>query len=99
MQLPLTVLAYAFTDYRSQGQTISNAIVDLARPPSGELAPFNVYVALSRGHGRENIRLRDFDEKLVTTHPNEYPRLEDRRLLELDEVTERWWEQRRKLIL
>ncbi|KAG1865699.1 hypothetical protein C8R48DRAFT_705676 [Suillus tomentosus] len=28
MQLPLTP-AYAFTDYRSQGQTISNAIVDL----------------------------------------------------------------------
>ncbi|KAG1789545.1 uncharacterized protein HD556DRAFT_1243708 [Suillus plorans] len=88
VQLPLTP-AYAFTDYRSQGQTISNTIVDIAQPPSGKLTPFNVCVALSRGHGRENIRLRDFDEKLVTTHTNEYLRLEDRRLLELNEVTER----------
>ncbi|KAG2109848.1 uncharacterized protein F5147DRAFT_760444 [Suillus discolor] len=38
MQLPLTP-AYAFTDYRLQGQTISNAIVDIAQPPSGKLAP------------------------------------------------------------
>jgi len=29
-------LAYAFTDYRSQGQTIPNVIVDLKRPPTGE---------------------------------------------------------------
>ncbi|KAG1896637.1 uncharacterized protein F5891DRAFT_958392 [Suillus fuscotomentosus] len=99
MQLPLTP-AYAFTDYQSQGQTISNTIIDIAQPPSGELTPFNVYVALSRGHGRENICFpRDFNEKLVTTHPNEYLRLEDKCLLELNEVTERWWEQRRKLIL
>ncbi|KAG2049965.1 hypothetical protein BDR06DRAFT_960665 [Suillus hirtellus] len=59
MQLPLA-LAYAFTDYRSQGhnrQTISNALVDIAQPPSGELMLFNVYVALSRGHRRENIWL------------------------------------------
>ncbi|KAG1787287.1 uncharacterized protein HD556DRAFT_1247072 [Suillus plorans] len=46
MQLPLTP-AYAFTDYQSQGQTISNTIVDIAQPPSRELTPFNVYVALS----------------------------------------------------
>src|SRR6267154_1590811 len=42
-QLPLTP-AYAFTDYRSQGQTISNAIIDIAMPPSDGLSPFNVYV-------------------------------------------------------
>src|SRR6267154_5545607 len=51
----------------------NNPIIDIAMPPGGGLSPFNVYVALSRGHDRENIRLlRDFDEKLLTTHPSEY---------------------------
>ncbi|KAH9943738.1 hypothetical protein B0H21DRAFT_695357, partial [Amylocystis lapponica] len=50
--------AYAFTDYRSQGQTISFVIVDIASPPSGsDLTLFNVYVALSRSSGRHSIRL------------------------------------------
>ena len=53
-QLPLT-LAYAFTDYRSQGQTLEPVIVDIGSPPFGRLTPFNVYVALSRGTGRDNI--------------------------------------------
>ncbi|KAG2122384.1 hypothetical protein BD769DRAFT_1290470, partial [Suillus cothurnatus] len=44
--------AYAFTDYRSQGQTISNAIIDIATPPTAGITPFNVYVALSRAHER-----------------------------------------------
>ncbi|KAI5988632.1 hypothetical protein EDC04DRAFT_2818423 [Pisolithus marmoratus] len=34
--------AYAFTDYRSQGQTISYVLVDIARPPSGTLDLFNL---------------------------------------------------------
>lgn len=50
-QLPLTP-AYAFTDYRVQGQTIRPVIIDIGHPPSGELTPFNVYVALSRGISR-----------------------------------------------
>ncbi|KAG1845209.1 hypothetical protein F4604DRAFT_1595699, partial [Suillus subluteus] len=45
-QLPLTP-AYLFTDYRSPGQTISNALIDIATPPTAGLTPFNVYVALS----------------------------------------------------
>jgi ATP-dependent exoDNAse (exonuclease V) alpha subunit len=95
-QLPLTP-AYAFTDYRSQGQTVSNAIIDIAMPPSGGLSPFNVYVALSRGHGRENIRLlRDFDEKLLTTHPSEYLRIEDQRIVKLDQITEQWWDSKKQ---
>jgi hypothetical protein len=53
-QLPLT-LAYAFTDYRSQGQTLAPVIVDIGPPPYGHLTPFNIYVALSRGTGRDNI--------------------------------------------
>ncbi|OAX36992.1 hypothetical protein K503DRAFT_694053, partial [Rhizopogon vinicolor AM-OR11-026] len=33
--------AYAFTDYRSQGQTISHTIIDIGTPPTGGLMPFN----------------------------------------------------------
>ncbi|KAF8256855.1 hypothetical protein EI94DRAFT_1475672, partial [Lactarius quietus] len=59
-QIALTP-AYAFTDFKSQGQTIENVIVDLAKPPSGNLTGFNAYVSLSRSRGRNNIRLlRDF---------------------------------------
>src|SRR6266404_5630665 len=90
-QLPVTA-AYAFTDYRSQGQTIDHAIVDIASPPSGRITPFNIYVALSRCRGRSSLwLLRDFDEKLVTTHPSEFLRTEDARLEKLDGDTERWW--------
>ena len=93
VQLPLTA-AYAFTDYRSQGQTISHAIIDISTPPTGTLTPFNIYVALSRSRGRNNIRLlRDFDEKLLMTHPNEYLRIEDERLARLEAETEKRWEE------
>ena len=38
----------------------------------------HMYVALSRSRGRDNIRpLRDFDERLLTRHPNEPLREED----------------------
>ena len=35
-QFPMTP-AYAFTDYRSQGQTLAAVIIDLATPPTGKL--------------------------------------------------------------
>ena len=93
-QLPLT-LAYAFTDYRAQGQTLEPVIVDIGPPPHGSLTPFNIYVALSRGTGRSNIRLlRDFDARLLQQHPSEYLRLEDERLKVLDEKTKALWEKR-----
>jgi len=38
-QFPVTA-AYAFTDYRSQGQTIPAVIVDIATPPTGALISF-----------------------------------------------------------
>src|SRR6267154_823437 len=58
------------------------------------ITPFNVYVPLSRGRGRGNIRLlRDFDENLLMTHPCEYLRLEDERLTRLDGETEKWWKE------
>jgi hypothetical protein len=36
-------------------------------------------------------QLRDFDEKLLMTHPCEYLRMEDERLVRLDNETEMWW--------
>ncbi|CCO34495.1 ATP-dependent helicase RRM3 [Rhizoctonia solani AG-1 IB] len=83
-QLPLTP-AYAFTDYRSQGQTIPYIIMDLATPPSDGLTPFNGYVTLSRSRAARTARLlRDFDEKLFTTPPDQSLLSEDERLEELD---------------
>lgn len=91
-QLPITP-AYAFTDYRAQCQTIVPVIVDIGRPPTGGITPFDVYVALSRAKGRESIRLlRDFDEKLLQQHPSENLLVEDERLKKLDEDTKRWWQ-------
>jgi hypothetical protein len=70
--------------------------VDIGRPPTGELTPFNAYVALSRGRSRERIRLlRDFDEHIFTQHPSEYLRLEDVRLDRLDQETKKNWEMMR----
>lgn len=63
-QFPMTPV-YAFTDYRSQGQTLPYVIVDIATPPSGGLNLFNLYVALSRSSGRSSIcLLRDFDNEV-----------------------------------
>lgn len=60
--LPVTPI-YAFTDYRAQAQTLEHCVVDIGTPPTGQLTPFNAYVALSRSRGRDTIRLlRDFDE-------------------------------------
>ena len=62
-------------DYRSQGQTLEPVIVDTGRPPHGNLTPFNIYIALSRGTGQRHIRLlQDFDEVLLQQHPCKYLR-------------------------
>ncbi|KAJ7766932.1 hypothetical protein B0H14DRAFT_2969347 [Mycena olivaceomarginata] len=76
--------AYAFTDYRSQGQMIPYVLVDIASPPSGTSSLFNLYVALSRSSGRESIRLlRDFnDELFMQAHD---PSLNSR--------TQQWWKE------
>ncbi|KAI0681789.1 hypothetical protein C8T65DRAFT_598087 [Cerioporus squamosus] len=56
-QFPITP-AYAFTDYRSQGQTIPTVLVDIKSPPGpSKLSLFNLYVALSRSSGPEDMRL------------------------------------------
>ena len=91
-QFPITA-AYAFTDYRSQGQTIPTVIVDLHTPPGGRLTLFNLYVALSRSSGRATIRLlRDFDDRILQqTHDPDLLE-EDKRLERLNETTKQWWE-------
>jgi hypothetical protein len=91
-QVPITA-AYAFTDYRSQGQTIARAIVDIAKPPTGNLTPFHIYVALSRSSGRDTIRLlRGFEREMFTMHPCEFLRAEDARQEKLAKQTKEWWE-------
>jgi hypothetical protein len=58
---------YGFMDFRAQGQTLNCSMIDIGKPPTGELTAFNAYVALSRGHGREDIRLlRDFEDSIFT---------------------------------
>ncbi|KAH7102020.1 hypothetical protein BKA62DRAFT_637992 [Auriculariales sp. MPI-PUGE-AT-0066] len=62
-QQPHVTGAYAFTDYRSQGQTLAPVIVDLATPATGgELSPFNAYVACSRAKGRDTIRFFGYQQ-------------------------------------
>jgi len=75
----------------SQGQTINNAIVDIASPPTGSPIPFNVYVAMSRCRGRESIRLlRDFDEKLLASLQASSCEPQTK-LFKLDTDTEKCW--------
>lgn len=91
-QLPMTE-AYAFTDYRAQGQTIANVIVDIAKPTGFELTLANVYVALSRSSGRSTIRiLRPFDARVLLQPLDEHLQLEDMRLEHLHRRTKEWWE-------
>jgi ATP-dependent exoDNAse (exonuclease V) alpha subunit len=93
-QLPLTV-AYAFTDYRAQGQSLKPVIINIGSPPYSHLTPFSIYVALSRGTDHNNIHLlRDFDENLLQQHPSKYLRIEDQRLQNLNESTKKIWQMR-----
>ena len=90
-QLPLTC-AYAFTDQKSQGQTLGNVIVDIGKTSRFPVDQFGAYVALSRSRGRHKIRLlREFEEKLFTKHPSEDLRAEDERLQRLVQETKKKW--------
>ncbi|KAG9075438.1 hypothetical protein FS749_012901, partial [Ceratobasidium sp. UAMH 11750] len=86
-QLPLAP-AYAFADYRAQGQTLRRVIVDIAKPPTGGLTQFNAYVSMSRSQTREYLRLlRDFDDGLFAIKPDKSLLEEDQRLVKLNEET------------
>ncbi|KAG1875683.1 hypothetical protein F4604DRAFT_1581511, partial [Suillus subluteus] len=81
---------YAFTDFKAQGQTIDHILIDIGRTTCFALSPFNAYVALSRGHGHDSIRLlRDFDNDLFIHHPSEDLQIEDERMNQLVEETEK----------
>jgi ATP-dependent exoDNAse (exonuclease V) alpha subunit len=72
---------YAFTDIKSQGQTMGTVVIDLRDTPTGKMSPFTAYVVLSRSRGRDTIRLlSDFDETLFQRHPNADLALEMERL-------------------
>jgi hypothetical protein len=97
-QLPLTP-AYAFTDFKSQGQTIEHVLVDIGRTTCFGLSPFNAYVALSRSRGRETIRLlRDFDNNLFLRHPSEDLRIEESRIEGLVEETKKLFKSRHQQV-
>ena len=85
--------AYTFMDYQAQGQTIPYVIVDIAKPPSGRLSLFNLYVALSHGSGQSTIHLlRDFDDNTFLEPHNMSLLQEDDRLEKLDRLTKKWWQ-------
>ena len=85
--------AYAFTDYRAQGQTIKYLWVDIGMPLRGSLTPFNAYITLSRACGHANVRLvRDFKDTLFTKTPCETLEKEDERLVRLNEKSKQDWQ-------
>jgi hypothetical protein len=43
--------------------------------------------------------LRDFDEKLLMTHPSEHLRIEDERLAMMDQEMERWWKEKTREVV
>jgi hypothetical protein len=84
--------AYGFTDYRSQGQTLPYVMVEIAKPPSGSLDLFNLYIALSQSSGRETIwLLRDFDDQMFLKTHDVALLAEDDRMERLDKITKEWW--------
>lgn len=83
----------AFTDYRSQGQTVPSVIMDIAKSPTEAGLPlFNLYVALSRSSGRDRIQLmRDFDQELFFKPIDASLVREDKQLAKLNEETRKKW--------
>ena len=60
-QFPIS-LAYAISDYKSQGQTYNSHRVDIKRPNTGTATVMSPYVQLSRGRSLEGLSiLRPFD--------------------------------------
>lgn len=67
-------------------------IVNIAKPPTGILGLFNLYVTLSRSSGQQSIWiLRNFDEGFFHSPHDEYLLQEDECLEQLDEETMQAW--------
>lgn len=81
--LPLTP-AYAFIEYRSQGQSITYVIIEITAPPSEGLTPLKAYVALSRNVSRTNASLFwNFQDIFFKMAPNENLANKDTSLVKL----------------
>ena len=59
------MLAYAVTCHKSQGQTLSSAVVHCSQ----EFVPGLTYVAISRVRSAENVQLLDFNPKFLLAPP------------------------------
>ena len=89
----LMTAAYVFTNYCSQGQTLPYVIVDIAKPPSGGLDLFNLYVALSWSLGCEMIQLLcDFNNQMFLKTHDVALLVEDDWMERLDIITREWWQ-------
>ena len=81
MQIPLT-LGFSHSDFRVQGNGLTNAILDMKRPPTGRLGLENVYVMLSRISSWEGLAiLRPFEDRVLQGAP-------DQRLVAYDDFLE-----------
>jgi hypothetical protein len=71
---------------------LENVLVDIGKLSRFPVNPFAAYVALSRSRRRHKIRLlREFEEKLFTTHPSVDLREEDKRLhIAANETKKKW---------
>ncbi|KAF8136453.1 hypothetical protein EV363DRAFT_1158675 [Boletus edulis] len=89
-QLPL-VPGWAFTDYKVQGASMPNVVVDLASASGIQ----NAYVMLSRATGLQHLGvLRWFPPHRVFSRLQQDLRNELDRIAHLDEKTRVWFEKR-----
>jgi hypothetical protein len=89
-QLPL-LPAYAYTDYKAQGRSLTKVLVDL----SGCRTLQSVYVMLSRAGSLQDITIvRWFPPKKITQRLQEEFRVEFEHLRKLDEDTKARFELR-----
>ncbi|KAJ7130147.1 hypothetical protein C8R44DRAFT_613972 [Mycena epipterygia] len=93
-QLPL-VPAYAYTDYKAQGRSLTKVTVDLA----GSRSLQGLYVMLSRATALKNLAIfRQFDAKKVYKRLSEEFRSEFDRIDNLDAETRIRWDGRRRAV-
>ena len=65
-------LGFSLSDFRVQGNGLTNTILDMKRPPTGRLGLENVYVMLSRISSWEGLAiLRPFDDSVLQGVPDQ----------------------------
>jgi hypothetical protein len=88
-QFPL-IPSYAITDYKSQGDSLKSAILDIRKPPTGTwMSYFAIYVLLSRIASLNGLFIMyDFDESVFQSRPPDDIKSFMSRLKELDMATQ-----------